>query len=133
MSSAAYRRDSSATKNKRVITDSNVPLDDELRGIKLDIPFRNALKFFARLSEAVFHEAFDTIYWALNSRRSREHRTFWVNGPRDYVGINARDPLEEGFAFWELNKTPRPPAKCDLCDRLFSQEKYLYIHVRTGQ
>ncbi|TYJ54355.1 hypothetical protein B9479_005021 [Cryptococcus floricola] len=50
-------------------------------GTKLDIPFRNAVKFFARLSEAVCHGAFTTIYHAPNSRRTREHRTFWLDGP----------------------------------------------------
>ncbi|TYJ54354.1 hypothetical protein B9479_005020 [Cryptococcus floricola] len=98
------------------------------KGTELDIPFRNAAKFFARLSEAVCHEACDTIYHAPNSRRTREHRTFWLDRPRDYVGMNARDPLRESFGFWELEKPQRPSPKCPICDKLFSTKRILNGH-----
>ncbi|TYJ51330.1 hypothetical protein B9479_008103 [Cryptococcus floricola] len=97
-------------------------------GTKLDIPFRNAAKFFARLSEAVCHEAFNTIYHAAKSRRTRDHRTFWLDRPRDYVGMNAQDPLREGFGFWELDKPQRPSPKCAICDKLFSTKSSLADH-----
>ncbi|TYJ51287.1 hypothetical protein B9479_008149 [Cryptococcus floricola] len=102
------------------------------KGTELNIPFRNAVKFFARLSEAVLHEAFDTVYHATNSRRTRTHRTFWVDGPQHYVGTNAQDPLQEEFTFWELDKPQRPYPKCSLCDKVFTSKSCLDIHVRTG-
>ncbi|TYJ57872.1 hypothetical protein B9479_001482 [Cryptococcus floricola] len=90
------------------------------KGTELSIPFRNAVKFFARLSEAVLHEAFDTVYHAKNSRRTRTHRTFWPDGPRDYMGICSQDPLQEEFTFWELDKPQRPPHKCSLCGKAYA-------------
>ncbi|ODO01378.1 hypothetical protein I350_06197 [Cryptococcus amylolentus CBS 6273] len=98
------------------------------KGTELDIPFRNALKFFARLSEAVCHEACDTVYRAPDSRRTRKHRTFWANGPSDYVGTNPQDPLRESFTFRELDKPQRPLPKCSDCGKVFSTNGNRDIH-----
>ncbi|ODN74361.1 hypothetical protein L202_06773 [Cryptococcus amylolentus CBS 6039] len=98
------------------------------KGTELDIPFRNALKFFARLSEAVCHEACDTVYRAPDSRRTRKHRTFWANGPSDYVGTNPRDPLGGSFTFRELDKPQRPLPKCSDCGKVFSTNGNRDIH-----
>ncbi|ODO03543.1 hypothetical protein L198_02391 [Cryptococcus wingfieldii CBS 7118] len=87
-------------------------------GTKLDIPFRNAVKFFARLSEAVCHEACSTIY-RVDPGCAHTPKTFWENSPREYTGMNARDPLRESFGFWELGKPQRPSPNCSTCGKLF--------------
>ncbi|ODO01572.1 hypothetical protein I350_06392 [Cryptococcus amylolentus CBS 6273] len=88
--------------------------------VPVETEFRNAVKFFSRLSEAVVHEACETIYRARNSSRTRKHRTFWIDGPRDYVGTNAQDPLRESFAFWEVDKPQPLPPKCSYCGKVCS-------------
>ncbi|ODN74985.1 hypothetical protein L198_08171 [Cryptococcus wingfieldii CBS 7118] len=87
-------------------------------GTKLDIPFRNAVKFFARLSEAICHEACSTIY-RVDPGCAHTPKSFWTDSPREYTGMNSRDPLRESFGFWELGKPQRPSPKCSTCRKPF--------------